>query len=86
MTNLSDTERSALNLLAHHPDGCDEVTLLADGVTVGLLARLVIDGFTTLERKRANEKRTVLWMTDHRGGPSGDRAMKRTLSWRDHSQ
>jgi hypothetical protein len=48
MANTSDEERRALNLLARHPDGCDEAVLLADGVTVGQLAGLVIDGFATM--------------------------------------
>jgi hypothetical protein len=47
MASLSDEERRALNLLAGHPDGCDEAVLLADSVTVGQLAGLVIDGYAT---------------------------------------
>jgi hypothetical protein len=35
MVVLSEKERRALEALAHHPDGCDEAVLLADGCTVG---------------------------------------------------
>ena len=41
MTNLSDDDRRALNVLAHHSDGCNEARLLADGFTIRLLAGLV---------------------------------------------
>ena len=48
MSKLSGEERRALILLAGHPNGCDEAVLLTEGVTVGLLAGLVIDGFANM--------------------------------------
>jgi hypothetical protein len=48
MAKLNDEERRALNLLAGHSEGCDEAVLLADGVTVGQLAWLVIEGLATM--------------------------------------
>jgi hypothetical protein len=71
MANLSDEERRALNLLAGHSEGCDEAVLLANDVTVGQLAGLVIDGFATLERRRTNvggRERPVLWMQITKAG------------------
>jgi hypothetical protein len=52
MANLGDEERPALEALARHLDGCDEAVLLADGITVGQLAGLVIDGLATMRGKR----------------------------------
>jgi hypothetical protein len=50
MTNeiLKDEERSALKVLARHSGGCAEEVLLADGLSSGQLAGLVIDGFGTM--------------------------------------
>jgi hypothetical protein len=66
MASLSDEERRALNLLAGHSDGCDEAVLLADGVTVGQLAGLVIDGFATMRATLVpfdGREKSVIWMT-----------------------
>jgi hypothetical protein len=46
--SLSHERRRALHLLAGHSDDCDEEVLLANGVTMGQLARLVFDGFATV--------------------------------------
>jgi hypothetical protein len=65
MANLSDEERRALELLAGHSDGCDEAVLLAQGVTVGQLAGLVIDGFATGSVARValdGREKPVVWM------------------------
>jgi hypothetical protein len=65
MANLSDEERRALNLLAGHSDGCDEAVLLAQGVTVGQLAGLVIDGFATGSVAHValdGREKPVVWM------------------------
>jgi hypothetical protein len=66
MTNLSEEERRALNLLAGHSDGCDEAVLLGEGVTVGQLAGLVIDGFATMRATLVpldGREKSVIWMT-----------------------
>jgi hypothetical protein len=66
MTNLSDEERRVLNLLAGHSDGCDEAVLLGEGVTVGQLAGLVIDGFATMRATLVpldGQEKSVIWMT-----------------------
>jgi hypothetical protein len=65
MAKLSDEERRALDVLAHHPDGCAEAVLLGDGFTIRQLSGLTIDGYATLERKRSSvggRETTVLWM------------------------
>jgi hypothetical protein len=65
MANLSDEERRALNLLAGHSEGCDEAVLLANDVTVGQLAGLVIDGFATMRATLIplnGREKSVIWM------------------------
>jgi hypothetical protein len=65
MANLSDEERRALNLLAGHSDGCDEALLLAEEITVGQLAGLVIDGFATMRATLIplnGREKSVIWM------------------------
>jgi hypothetical protein len=65
MASLSDEERRVLQLLAGRSDGCDEAVLLADGVTVGQLAGLVIDGFATGSVARIaldGREKPVVWM------------------------
>jgi hypothetical protein len=65
MASRSDEERRALNLLAGHSDGCDEAMLLADRVTVGQLAGLVIDGYATGSVARIavdGREKPVVWM------------------------
>jgi hypothetical protein len=65
MAKLSDEERRALHLLAGHSDGCDEAVLLADGVTIGQLAGLVIDGFATMQATHIpldGREKPVIWM------------------------
>jgi hypothetical protein len=52
-------------VLARHSDGCDEAVLLAEGFSVGQLAVLVVDGFATMQRRRADvssREGTVVWM------------------------
>jgi hypothetical protein len=66
MASLSDEERRALNLLAGHSEGCDEAVLLAEGLTVGQLAGLVIDGFASGSVARIavdGREKPVVWMT-----------------------
>ena len=65
MASLSDEERRALNLLAGRSDGCDEAVLLADGVTVGQLAGLMIDGYASGSVARIavdGREKPVVWM------------------------
>jgi hypothetical protein len=51
MASFRDEERRALEAIARRLDGCDEAMLLADGIAVGQLAGLVIDGFATMRRR-----------------------------------
>jgi hypothetical protein len=63
--NLNDIERRALNTLAEHADGCDEAVLLAEGLHVGQLAVLVVEGLATMHCRPAQvggRERTVVWM------------------------
>jgi hypothetical protein len=46
---LSNEVRRALDVLARHSNGCVEEILLADGLSVGLVAGLVIDGLAIIE-------------------------------------
>jgi hypothetical protein len=65
MAKPSDEERRALHLLAGHSDGCDEAVLLADGVSVGQLAGLVIDGLATMRATHIpldGREKPVIWM------------------------
>jgi hypothetical protein len=66
MSMLNDDETRSLEALARATDGCAEAVLLADGLTIKQLSGLVINGFATLERRRANVggrgERPVLWM------------------------
>jgi hypothetical protein len=39
---------------AHHPDGCAEAALLAEGFSVGQLAALVVDGVAKMYRTTAD--------------------------------
>jgi hypothetical protein len=54
MSMLNDDETRSLEALARATDGCAEAVLLADGLTIKQLSGLVINGFATLERRRAN--------------------------------
>jgi hypothetical protein len=65
MATLSDEQQRALRLLAHHPGGCAEAVLLAEGFHVGHLAVLVIDGFAKMYRKATDadgRQKNVVWM------------------------
>jgi hypothetical protein len=65
MAMLNDDETRSLEALARASDGCAEAALLADGFTIKQLSGLLIDGFATLERRRANvgcRERPVFWM------------------------
>jgi hypothetical protein len=64
-TKPTREQRRALQLLARHPDGCGEAVLLKAGSSVGQLVVLMIDGFATVQRRRAYLSRretTVVWM------------------------
>jgi hypothetical protein len=52
-------------VLAGHPDGCDETVLLTDGLTVGLLTGLVIDGFAAMRATHVpldGREKPVIWL------------------------
>jgi putative heme iron utilization protein len=62
---LSNEQLRALRLLAHHPDGCAEAVLLADGFHVGELAVLVVEGLAKMQRTAAGvggPQKNVVWM------------------------
>jgi hypothetical protein len=48
MATLSDEHLRALRILAGYPGGCDEVILLAQGLTTGQLGYLVSAGLAKL--------------------------------------
>jgi hypothetical protein len=56
-------------------DGCDEAVLLADDVTVGRLAELVIDGFATMRVTLNGREKSINLDEDQRGRPAGSRRM-----------
>ena len=65
MTKLTDEQRRTLQALAGHRAGCAEAVLSADGFSVYQLVILVIDGFATMQRRRANIRgrdRAVAWL------------------------
>jgi hypothetical protein len=71
MANLGDEERRALEALARHLDGCDEAVLLADGITVGQLAGLVIDGLATMRATLVplnGREKSVIWIRSRMPG------------------
>jgi hypothetical protein len=65
MAELTDEQRRALQALARHRAGCPEAVLSADGFSVYQLVIPVIDGFATMQRRRANiggRDRAVAWL------------------------
>ena len=48
MGTLTDEHLRALRVLARHPNGCTEATLLKQGFTVGQLSYLVYAGLAKL--------------------------------------
>jgi hypothetical protein len=65
MAALSEEERGPLEALARDPEGCAEALLLTSGYTIKQLSGLLIEGFATLERRRAivgGRERPVFWM------------------------
>jgi hypothetical protein len=65
MAKLTDEQRRALRALAGHRAGCAEAVLSADGFSVYQLVILVIDGFATMQRRRAiigGRDRAVAWL------------------------
>jgi hypothetical protein len=65
MAMLSEEETRSLEVFARDPEGCAEAVLLTGGFTIKQLSGLLIDGFATLERRRADvggRERPVFWM------------------------
>jgi hypothetical protein len=65
MAQLTNEQRCALHTLARHRAGCAEAVLSADGFSVYQLVILVIDGFATMQRRRAiigGRDRAVCWL------------------------
>ena len=65
MPNLTDKQRRAVEMLVRQPDACSEAQLYASGFSFVQLARLLIDGYATVERKRINvggRERSVPWL------------------------
>jgi hypothetical protein len=65
MPNLTDKQRRAVEMLVRQPAACSEAQLYASGFSFVQLARLLIDGYATVERKRINvggRERSVPWL------------------------
>jgi hypothetical protein len=65
IAKLTNEQRRVLHVLARHADGCAEAVLLADGLSVSQLVILVIEGFATMQRKRADvggRHKRVVWL------------------------
>ena len=48
MADLTDEQRRALRILARHPHGCSEASLLEQGFTIVQVGELVFTGLTKL--------------------------------------
>jgi hypothetical protein len=62
---LSDEQRRALNVLAHHSDGCAEAVLLADGFSYDQLGDLVFDGLARMQPSVTHvdgREKIVVWV------------------------
>jgi hypothetical protein len=59
--------------LAHNPTGCSEAVMLAHGFEIGILNRLVLDGFATATREAAYYNRRGVIVTRMRISPAGRR-------------
>jgi hypothetical protein len=65
MAKLNDEQRHALQVVAREPAGCAEVVLLAEGLSVGQLAALVLDGFAKrrpIVTNVSGREEIVVWM------------------------
>jgi hypothetical protein len=65
MPDLTDKQRRAVEMLVRQPDACSEAQLYASGFSFVHLAKLLIDGYATLERKRINvggREKSVPWL------------------------
>jgi hypothetical protein len=76
MPDLTDKQRRAVEMLVCQPDACSEAQLYASGFSFVHLAKLLIDGYPTVERKRINVGVSAL-VADYRRRPEGDRGMKK---------
>jgi hypothetical protein len=59
MAKVSDEQRRALRILAHHLEGCAEEVLLAEGFSVGQLAVLALDGLAETRRAQRGSRHRV---------------------------
>ena len=62
MTDLTDERRRALRVLARFLDGCAEAVLLAEGFSIGLLAKLALEGLAETKRAPDGSDRHRVWM------------------------
>jgi hypothetical protein len=65
MPELTEKQRRAVELLVRQPDACSEAQLYACGFSFVQLARLLIDGYATVERKRVDvggREKSVPWL------------------------
>jgi hypothetical protein len=65
MAKLSNEQRRALRVLARHPTGCAEATLLAYGFSLDLLGALVFAGLAAMQpnlTSLSGRKKIVVWV------------------------
>jgi hypothetical protein len=65
MPNLTDKQQRAVEMLVRQPDACSEAQLYACGFSFVQLAKLLIDGYATVERKRIHiggREKSVPWL------------------------
>jgi hypothetical protein len=66
MPDLTDKQRRAVEMLVCQPDACSEAQLYTSGFPfVVHLAKLLIDGYATVERKPINvggREKSVPWL------------------------
>jgi hypothetical protein len=65
MAKLTDEQRRALQVLARHPAGCTEATILAHGLSIDLLGTLVFVRLATMQPNATEvggRKKIVVWV------------------------
>jgi hypothetical protein len=65
MPDLTEKQRRAVEMLVRQPDACSEAQLYAYGFSFVQLAKLLIDGYATVERKCIDvggREKSVPWL------------------------
>jgi hypothetical protein len=65
IAKLTNEQRRALRVLARHPNGCAEATMLAHGFSLDLLGALVFSGLAVMQPNITDfgdRKKIVVWV------------------------